>query len=139
MSSETRKQFEAQAQQEGFSVEFSPQIARMLDYRDSGTHIEFTLDASEHGNDGITLEHHPRSMPRDSSYDLAFTRCRQFLEACGFKVEVYGDSRQEAEQGARANAGTCHAACDRRCFEMKSRNPFPLEARGAPGPVVAHL
>ena len=44
-----------------------------------------------------------------------------------------------AEQGARANAGICHAACDRRNFEMRNQNAIPIEARGAPAPVVAHL
>jgi hypothetical protein len=43
-----------------------------------------------------------------------------------------------AEQGARANAGICHAACDRRHSEMKNSIPVPMEARGAPAPGVAH-
>jgi len=46
---------------------------------------------------------------------------------------------KKAQQGARANAGSCHAACDRRSLEMKNQSPFPSEARGAPAPVVAHL
>jgi hypothetical protein len=44
-----------------------------------------------------------------------------------------------AEQGARANAGICHAACDRKTFEMKLQNLNRDAARGAPAPVVAHL
>ena len=44
-----------------------------------------------------------------------------------------------AEQGARANADICHAACDLMGFEMKKGNPVPIEARGAPDAVVAHL
>ena len=44
-----------------------------------------------------------------------------------------------AEQGARANAGICHAACDLRYIEMRNRNPAPNAARGAPAPGVAHL
>ena len=49
------------------------------------------------------------------------------------------DERKSAEQGARANAGICHAACDRRYCKVKNRNPVSIEARGAPAPVVAHL
>ena len=44
-----------------------------------------------------------------------------------------------AEQGARANAGICHAACDRRSFEMKPQKAGRNAARGAPAPGVAHL
>jgi hypothetical protein len=48
-------------------------------------------------------------------------------------------SSQTAQQGARANADICHAACDRKHVEMKNSNPDPIEARGAPDAVVAHL
>jgi CubicO group peptidase (beta-lactamase class C family) len=51
----------------------------------------------------------------------------------------YFHSRHTAQQGARANAGICHAACDRRSFEMKPRNLNRSAARGAPAPGVAHL
>jgi hypothetical protein len=44
-----------------------------------------------------------------------------------------------AEQGARANAGICHASCDRRSFEMKPQMVNRSAARGAPAPIVAHL
>jgi hypothetical protein len=47
--------------------------------------------------------------------------------------------RSTAEQGARANADICHAACDLMLFEMKNSNPVPIPARGAPDAVVAHL
>jgi hypothetical protein len=96
VSTKLKKQFEAKAKKEGFSVAFDQRIARVLGYHDSVAHVEFTLDASEHGNGWITLEHHPESTPRSSRYNLAFDRCRQFLEACGFKVEIYGDSNQKA-------------------------------------------
>ena len=58
-----------------------------------------------------------------------------------FQIAVLheGERTQMAEQGARANAGSCHAACDLRSFEMKNRNPILIEAHGAPAPVVAHL
>jgi hypothetical protein len=96
VSTVLKEQFEAKAKQEGFSVAFSRQVARVLDYRDAETHIEFTLDASERGSDWITLEHHPESMPRGARYLLAFSRSQQFLQACGFQVEVYGDSEKKA-------------------------------------------
>jgi hypothetical protein len=44
-----------------------------------------------------------------------------------------------AEQGARANAGICHASCDRKHFEMKPQKVNRSPARGAPAPIVAHL
>ena len=44
-----------------------------------------------------------------------------------------------AQQGARANAGICHAACYRRTLEMKLQNLNRSAARGAPAPGVAHL
>ena len=44
-----------------------------------------------------------------------------------------------AEQGARANAGICHAACDRKSIEMKPQKVNRNAARRAPAPVVAHL
>jgi hypothetical protein len=47
--------------------------------------------------------------------------------------------RPRAQQGARANADICHAACDRKYFEVKKSNRVPIEARGAPAAVVAHL
>ena len=37
-----------------------------------------------------------------------------------------------AQQGARANAGICYAACDRMSFELKQRNASRDAARGAP-------
>jgi len=38
---------------------------------------------------------------------------------------------KKAEQGARANAGSCHAACDRRYSEMKNPNAIPRGTRRA--------
>jgi len=46
---------------------------------------------------------------------------------------------RSGQQGARANAGSCHAACERMSFGVKNQNPVPSEARGTPAPVVAHL
>ena len=44
-----------------------------------------------------------------------------------------------AEQGARANAGICHAACDLTMTELKPLVAEPNPARSAPVPGVAHL
>jgi hypothetical protein len=46
---------------------------------------------------------------------------------------------RSAQQGARANADICHAACDLMSPELKLRSPDRDEARGAPAAVVAHL
>jgi hypothetical protein len=46
---------------------------------------------------------------------------------------------KEAQQGARANADICHAACDLMSSGMKRRSSDRDEARGAPDAVVAHL
>jgi hypothetical protein len=37
----------------------------------------------------------------------------------------------------QSHAGICHAAYDLRHIELKLRSPMPIEARGAPAPVVA--
>jgi hypothetical protein len=46
---------------------------------------------------------------------------------------------RSAQQGARANADICHAACNLMYFGLKRRSPDRDEARGAPDAVVAHL
>jgi hypothetical protein len=46
---------------------------------------------------------------------------------------------RSAQQGARANADICHAACDLMHVEVKNPNQVPIEAPGAPDAVVAHL
>ena len=81
-------------------------------------------------------------------FDLALpahVRCPRFT-SIGFRARFpYTDealshhSNRTAEQGATANAGSCHAACDRRSFEMKLQNVSRSAARGAPAPVVADL
>jgi hypothetical protein len=55
------------------------------------------------------------------------------------RVRVSRESSQTAQQGARANADICHAACDLISFEAKLRSSDRDEARGAPDAVVAHL
>jgi hypothetical protein len=47
--------------------------------------------------------------------------------------------KKKAQQGARANAHSRHAACYRMKIEMKQFIAESNEARGAPAAVVAHL
>lgn len=98
MSLTHQDQFADRAKKEGFSVEFSRKIARVLEYRDSESALEFTTDSSERGDHCITLEHHPKSWPRVGRYDLAFHRCRQFLEARGFEVDVWPEEPNQPPQ-----------------------------------------
>ncbi len=35
-------------------------------------------------------------------------------------IRTEGSMKKKAEQGARANAGTCHASCDRMCFRNET-------------------
>ena len=73
-----------------FTVQFSKRVARVLECEDETGVIEFTLDSGEHGDKSLCLEHHPASWPRGPRYDLAFQRAKEFLESCGYQVEVYG-------------------------------------------------
>jgi hypothetical protein len=73
-----------------FSVRFSTNVARVLEYEDATGKIEFTLDAGSKGDRFICLENHPASWPRGPRYEVAFLRAKQFLEACGYEVEIYG-------------------------------------------------
>ena len=74
-----------------FAVRFSTEVARVLECDDATGRIEFTLDAGSKGDRSICLEHHPSSWPRGSRYDLAFQRAKEFLESCGYEVEIYGE------------------------------------------------
>jgi hypothetical protein len=54
-------------------------------------------------------------------------------------IILYAFEPPEAQQGARANAHSCHAACYRMKIEMNQLITESNEARGAPAAVVAHL
>ena len=73
-----------------FTVRFSTEVARVLECDDAIGRITFTLDAGEKGDRSICLEHHPESFPRGPRYDLAFRRAKEYLESCGYEVEIYG-------------------------------------------------
>ena len=76
--------------QKEFNVDFGKH-ARTIDYKDEACELIFTFDSSEKGDGWICLEHHSRSQQRPAGYDVAFNRTKEFLEACHFKVEVYGE------------------------------------------------
>ena len=73
-----------------FTVRFSTRVARVLECEDEAGVIEFGLDSGDHGDKSLCLEHHPASWPRGPRYDLAFHCAKEFLESCGYQVEVYG-------------------------------------------------
>jgi hypothetical protein len=82
-----------------FTVKFG-KYARTLEYEDAEGCIRFTFDAgskfdfknpSGAGKDSLCLEHHGSSTPRTARYVLAFERTKQFLESCGYDVEIYGE------------------------------------------------
>ena len=100
MSLSHQDQFADRAKKEGFSVDFSRKVARVLEYRVSEGLLEFTTDSSARGDRCITLEHHPKSWLREGRYDLAFRRCRQFLEACGFGVDVWPEEPNSERSAA---------------------------------------
>jgi hypothetical protein len=74
-----------------YTVKFG-RIARTIEYKDLESQIMFTLDGSPRGPKWITLEHHAPRTPRAPQYSLAFDRVKQYLESCGFQVEVYGEA-----------------------------------------------
>jgi hypothetical protein len=75
-----------------FAVKFSTQVARVIDCEDSNGLIQFTLDGGSKGDKSICLEHHSVDAPRSERYHLAFRRAKEFLESCGFEVEIYGNA-----------------------------------------------
>jgi hypothetical protein len=93
-----KEQFEALSKKEGFFVDFIAEIARVLEYRDSLGWLEFMTDSSERGDHSVTVEHHPKSWPRGERYHLAFSRCRQFLESCGFGFDEWPEAPNQSSQ-----------------------------------------
>ena len=76
------------------------EIARTLEYDDADDHMLFTFDMGSkfdfknpNGLDknSLCLEHHAPSTPRSPRYAIAFGRTKQFLESCGYEVEIYGE------------------------------------------------
>ena len=73
-----------------FTVKFG-KYARTLEYDDPQERILFTFDVGSKGNKSLCLEHHAPQMPRSPRYDIAFDRAKQYLESCGYEVEIYGE------------------------------------------------
>jgi hypothetical protein len=73
-----------------FTVKFG-KIARTLECDDADGRILFTFDLGSKGGKSLCLEHHPLDRPRSTRYDLAFQQAKQYLEACGYEVEIYGE------------------------------------------------
>jgi len=74
-----------------YTVRFSSDVARVIEYIDATSEIKFTLDSGDSGGKSICLEHHPSDWPRTSFYNIAFMRVREYLETCGYEVEIYGE------------------------------------------------
>ncbi|MBI3415616.1 MAG: hypothetical protein HY043_09910 [Verrucomicrobia bacterium] len=66
-------------------------LARTIDYDDPHGHILFTFDAGSKGNTSLCLEHHAPQTSRTPRYAIAFERAKQYLESCGYEVEIYGE------------------------------------------------
>jgi len=71
-------------------VRFSPAVARILECDAPGGKIEFTVDSGSRGDRSLCLEHHPRDWSRGAHYLAAFEAAREYLESCGYEVEVHG-------------------------------------------------
>jgi hypothetical protein len=74
-----------------FMVRFSTKVARLLECDDAAGRIEFTVDAGSKGDRSVCLEHHPFVSTRGPRYDLAFRRAKEYLQSCGYEVEIYGE------------------------------------------------
>jgi len=100
---------------------------------------KFVLEASRKGWPRESRRHAARDVDLPEAraiggvlYSTGYATMRSALHYCGIREE-------KAQQGARANAGICHAACYGSEVEMKPQIPSRDAARGAPNPGVAHL
>jgi hypothetical protein len=73
--------------EETFTVKWG-KFARTIEYADLHEQILFTFDVA--GPKSLVLEHHAAATPRSSRYGIAFQRTKEFLEATGAQVEIYG-------------------------------------------------
>ena len=65
--------------------------ARTLEYRDPHQTLRFTFDVSPTAPKTIVLEHFSSATARGDGYSIAFARTKQYLESCGYQVEIYGE------------------------------------------------
>jgi hypothetical protein len=80
-----KDRFEAEAKKEGFAVQFSREVARVVRYEDPKGAMEFTVDLGSKGNHSIAID--PVSV-KSAREKLALERTKRFLQACGFEVEL---------------------------------------------------
>jgi hypothetical protein len=79
----------ASQKQSDYTVRFS-HIARVLECEGPGGIIEFTFDGKVKDANVLVLEHHASDTERGPHYDGAFQHAKQFLESCGYQVELQG-------------------------------------------------
>jgi hypothetical protein len=72
-----------------FTVKFG-RAARTLEYEDHHLQLIFTFDLGSGGGKSLCLEHWSPHNQRVPQYGLAFNRVKQYLESCGYQVEVSG-------------------------------------------------
>ena len=87
MSADSKKRFDAEAKKEGFAVDFSREVARVIRYQDAEGVLNFTLDSGSKGNHSIAIDP-PSTYAASARVELAVERTKRFLEACGFEVEM---------------------------------------------------
>jgi hypothetical protein len=102
MSAESKSRFDAEAKKEGFAVDFSSKVARVVRYQDALGVLEFTTDSGSKGDHSIAIDP-PSTYAASARVELAVGRAKRFLEACGFEVEL--PSKKRSEPVARANVG----------------------------------
>ena len=73
-----------------YTVEFG-HVARTVEYRDPQQALRFTFDVSPAAPKTIVLEHFSSATDRGDGYRIAFDRTKQYLESCGYQVEIYGE------------------------------------------------
>jgi hypothetical protein len=72
-----------------YTVRFS-RFARVLECDGPAGRIDFTFDGSAKGAKTLVLEHHAPNTQRSPQYDAAFQSAKQFLESCGYEVDIHG-------------------------------------------------
>lgn len=74
-----------------FTVRFG-KTARTIDYTDGIGILVFTFDVSgKNPGARLVLEHWAKTTPRDMRYPTAFKCTKEFLESCGYVVEIWGE------------------------------------------------
>jgi hypothetical protein len=72
-----------------FTTKFG-KVARTLEYEDPQGHLVFTFDLGSGGDKSLCLEHFTPQSQRVPRYRVAFERAKEYLESCGYQVEIFG-------------------------------------------------